>query len=232
MLGKIKKYIKDKYAIYIGWRLLEKWKSMAKKRGYSDINDLIDKGADNMIQRAIKKLFEGYYVKLESGTILDVGAGTGRVAREINKYIPRSVKILCLEIDVSLFHFLKKYIMTQKWPNVTVKLGDYFDYNFRNESFEVVIMPWFIQLSLYKWARVFEVGSKIIKANGYFIFDFIDSQDSLLEKINNPANAPHLLINGKDVEKIANHFGFIKKSEFDIGFNGLTTRYFIYQKQC
>ena len=83
----------------------------------------------------------------------------------------------------------------------------------------MVIIPWFIQLSLYQWARVLEVGSRITKPQGYFIFDFIDSQDRLIEAIKNPSNATHYLVNGRDVEKIANHFGFKKQFDFQLEFN-------------
>ena len=220
-------------AIYKGYwkhRVLTTRLALSRKNGFSDVNDYVDDRADNMAQRAMKTLFQDYGLKVNAGPILEVGSSTGRFTREIQKYIPQNVNMVCLEKDVHRVRFLKGYAKEKGWTNVTAVSGDYFNYDFENRTFEMVMIPWFEQLSLYQWAKVLEVGSKITKANGYFIFDFIDSQDSLIEAIHNIKNAHHYLINGSDVEKIANHFGFQKKFQYKIKFYTQTTTYFIYQK--
>lgn len=227
--------LKRKLKAIYNWYLSRKWLKTAlikaKKNGFSDFNDYVEKCADNLAQKATEKLFRDYGLKLDSGIILDVGAGMGRFTREIKKYIPENVKILCLENAAPNANFLKKYKDRKGWTNVTVIKGDYFNYDFKNIFFDMVIIPWFIQLSLYQWAKVLEIGSKIVKPCGYIVFDFIDAQDSLIEAISNAANAPHYLINGKDVEIVANHFGFIKKSELKVKFNTQMTKFFVYQKE-
>lgn len=226
----LKNGFKKVYNSYNSWKYLRKLLYMSKKNGFMDVNDYIDKCADNMAQKATKRLFQEYNLKLNSGAILEVGAGTGRFTREIKKYVPENVKIKCLEIDIPKFYFLKKYIKIKKMGNVTAVLEDYFDYASKNESFEMVIIPWFIPMNLYKWARVVEVGSIITKPYGYFIFECMDSRDSLIEVITNADNSLYNLINGNDIEKIANYFGFKKKLEFNQRFNTQIGKYHIYQK--
>src|SRR3989338_9122061 len=135
-----KEYTRDKY--------LKTIVDASKKSGL-DVNDYIEGGADNMAQRAIKKLFQGHCLKLDSGAILEVGAGTGRFTREIKNYIHQNVKIMCLENLAYAVRLFKKYIKRKGWANVNAVLGDYFNYDFENMTFEMVIIPWFIQLSLY-----------------------------------------------------------------------------------
>lgn len=145
----LKRKLKAMYSWYLSRKFLKTALIKAKKRGFSDLNDFVDNCADNLAQKAIEKLFRDYGLKLDSGIILEVGAGWGRFTREINKYIPQNVKILCLERSAPDAHFLKKYIDKKGWTNATVIKGDYFNYDFKNVVFDLVIIPWFIQLSLY-----------------------------------------------------------------------------------
>ena len=218
------------YKDYWKHRVLKKRLALSRKNGFSDVNDYVDACADNMAQRAMKTLFQDYDLNVNAGPILEVGSSTGRFTREIQKYIPQNVNMVCLENDVHRVRFFKEYAQEKGWTNVTSLSADYFHYDFKDTAFEMVIIPWFVQLSLYEWAKALEIGSKITKANGFFIFDFIDSQDSLIEAISNKKNAHHYLINGSDVEKIANHFGFQKKFQYKIKFYTQTTTYFVYQK--
>lgn len=218
------------YKKYFRYRYLKTMIDIAKKEGFAHVNDYIDSCADGMAKRAVKILFEEHGLKLKQGAILEVGSEVGRFTREIQKYISSDTKITCLENHGYAVKLLKHYIKKNGWTNVNVIEADFFHYNFANITFDIVLIPWFIQLTLYQWGKVLEIGSRITKPKGYFIFDFIDSRDSLVEAIKNPHNAHHYLINGSDVEKIANHYGFIKKFEFDHKFNAQRTRYFIYQK--
>ncbi len=218
------------YKKYFRYRYLRTMIDTAKKAGFKDVNDYIDSCADGMAQRAVKMLFQEHGIKLDCGTILEVGSEVGRFTREIQKYVSPNTQILCLENHGYAVALFKQYIKKNAWTNVNVIEADYFNHNFKNMTFDMVMIPWFIQLTLYQWGKVLEIGSRITKPGGYFIFDFIDSRDSLIDAISNTYNAHHYLINGSDVEKIANHYGFKKKFEFNLKFNVQTTKYFVYQR--
>ena len=83
---------------------------------------------------------------------------------------------------------------------------------------------------LYMHALIFKEVSRICRKTGFFVFDFFDSQDNLIEKISLKSNTPYPLINGGDLEKIGCHFGFIKHKEFNIHFNEQVAKIHIYQK--
>ena len=98
-------------AIYKGYwkhKVLKTTLDMSKRNGFLDVNDYVDQGAGHMAQRAMRTLFQDYGLKVNAGPILEVGASTGRFPREIQKYIPQNVNMVCLEYDVHTVRFFRK----------------------------------------------------------------------------------------------------------------------------
>ncbi len=200
--------------------------------GFTDVNDFIEYGKEGMAKNAMQKLFSYDYIARSSGSILEVGSGTGRFTREILKYVSSKVAVVCLEYSADYCRFLSNYAKEQSWSQVSVIQGDIFKTSLQSHSFGLIIIPWFIQpLSLYKYGQLFKESERILKKNGYLVFDFMDSQDKLLDVIEEASNSPYFLLNGKDLEKIAIHFGFTKKAEFKEKFNKQIGKYHIYQKR-
>lgn len=204
-----------------------------KKSSFSDINDYMESCHDHMALNAMRKLFSHDVLRIQSGRILEVGPGTGRYTREIAKYVPNNVEIIPLEMDRNSFRFLTEYVTLKNYANVKPREGDYFNNEFSSEEFDIVLLPWFdMTLTLYQWNPVFKEAYRILKSNGIVAFDFMDSQENLIEAVSNPNNAPYCLINGKDLELIAGHVGFSKITEFDENWSGQNAKYHVYQKRC
>lgn len=201
----------------------------AAKAGYQDVNDFLESRADNMARTAMAQLFSYDIVGLRSGKLLEVGARTGRYTREIVKYVPGEVQIVTLEsIPVSCYG-LEKY--AARWGNVTVVQGDIFANDFDEATFDRVLIPWFdMTMSLYRWGRLLREAARLLKPGGLVAFDFMDSQDRLLEVIAIESSAPYFLINGGDLEAIGRHFGLSKALEFGVTFNEQIAKYHVYRK--
>jgi ubiquinone/menaquinone biosynthesis C-methylase UbiE len=201
----------------------------AAKAGYQDVNDFLEAGADNMARTAMAQLFSHEIVGLPSGRLLEVGARTGRYTREIVKYVPAEVQIVALEsLPVSCFG-LEKY--AARWKNVTVVQGDIFANGFEAGSFDRVLIPWFdMTMSLYRWGRLLREAARLLTPGGLVAFDFMDSQDRLLEVIATESNAPYFLVNGGDLEAIGRHLGLSKELEFGVRFNQQIAKYHVYRK--
>jgi ubiquinone/menaquinone biosynthesis C-methylase UbiE len=201
----------------------------AAKAGYQDVNDFLEAGADNMARTAMAQLFSHDIVGLRSGKLLEVGARTGRYTREIVKYVPAAVQIVALEsLPVSCFG-LAKY--AARWPNVTVVQGDVFANGFEAGSFDRVLIPWFdMTMSLYRWSRLLREAARLLKPGGLVAFDFMDSQDRLLEVVEVESNAPYFLVNGGDLEALGRHVGLSKVLEFGVRFNEQIAKYHVYRK--
>ena len=201
----------------------------AAKAGYQDVNDFLEFSAGNMARTAMAELFSHDIIGLRSGKLLEVGARTGRYTREIVKYVPGEVQIVALEsLPVSCFG-LEKY--AARWGNVTVVQGDIFANKFAEGEFDRVLIPWFdMTMSLHRWGRLLRVAARLLKRGGLLAFDFMDSQDRLLEVLAIESNSPYFLVNGGDLEAIARHLGLTKVLEFGVRFNEQIAKYHVYRK--
>jgi len=185
-----------------------------------------------MASNAMRELFSHDVLRIQSGRILEIGPGTGRYTREIVKYVPNNVEVIPLEMDDDCFQFLSKYVALKNYTNVKPRKGDYFNNEFSLGEFDIVLLPWFDwSFTLYQWNLVFKEAYRILKSNGILAFDFMDSQDDLISLVSNPNNAPYCLINGKDLELIARHTGFVKIVEFNERWYGQIAKYHVYKKQ-
>jgi len=86
--------------------------------------------------------------------------------------------------------------------------------------------------TLFQWSLTIKEASRILKNKGTFIFDYPDSKDTKIEYLSSPDNAPYSFVNRDDIERMANHFDFIKLHEFvNTNVAHVHTRYQVYQKR-
>lgn len=111
-------------------------------------------------------------------------------------------------------------------------LGGFFNNPFEDEEFDLVLILWFdMTMSLYRWGKLLQESTRILKKGGLLGFDFMDSQDRLLDVISRESNPPYFLVNGKDIEIIARNFSLTKVLEFNEGFNEKIAKYHLYAKR-
>lgn len=205
-------------------KFLEKWQ---------DVNDRLEKGDDRMAYNAMKRLFSLPEMSFSKGRILEVGAGTGRFTREILKYVDDNTELVALEMNKKPYKYLLKTLkkMRPKGGNVKPMLVDFYNNGFSSEGFDLVIVAWFdMTMTLFEWNKLMIESNRLLKKNGIIAFDFMDSQEDLLNVVNEPSNHWYNLINGADLEKIAICCGFNKIGEFTEKFNRQIAKYHIYRK--
>ena len=229
---RIKDMLRNTLGIEIKRQTKSPWEKLfieSQQRGFKDTNDFVELGMDNFASKLMKKFFSYDISKLKSGKILEIGAGAGRFTREIAKYVSENVTVVSLEIDPYGYKLLKKNV--NKYNNVTPIKGDFFNNDFAEGYFNLILLPWFDHpKTLYNHAMIFKEASLICRETGFFMFDFFDSQDNLIEKISLKSNAPYPFINGGDLELIGNHYGFSKYSEFNVHYNEQVSKIHIWEK--
>ncbi len=208
------------------------WSKLLKEslaNGFQDINDYIEKGADDFARKFVEGLLGIEGINFERSKILEVGAGAGRFSRDIVKYLGDEGILVALEKDEVAYGLLRQAMKENN--NVVLHNGDFFDDRYSDDEFDIVLFPWFSHPSrLQLHNLIFERVSRICRKGGLFAFDFFDSTDNLAEKLS-PRYELYPLINGSDLERIGSIYRFLKVRQFDVAWNNLSSRVHIYRKE-
>lgn len=105
--------------------------------------------------------------------ILDVGAGTGRLAAYLAK---RGANVVALDVSAEMLKLAKK-----KNGNIKIIVGDAENLPFAADAFDVAVAA-FLIVHLKNPARFFNEVYRVLKDNGIFVITNINQKDPSLVK--------------------------------------------------
>ncbi|MBN9289428.1 MAG: malonyl-[acyl-carrier protein] O-methyltransferase BioC [Gammaproteobacteria bacterium 39-13] len=114
-------------------------------------------------------------IKAPPQTILDVGAGTGFLTRQLQQKFPQS-KIIGLDLAQGMMQFAKSKQPWQLWKNKPFYVcGDMEQLPFANQSFDLIFSNFTLQWS-FALEKTFLELKRVLKPNGFLFFSTLGPQ--------------------------------------------------------
>ncbi len=206
-----------------------KWLEEANSAGV-DVNDYINSKVGNPKELLDRIAFP--YLTNEANTILKVGPGTGRFAREFIEVIKerKGWKIYLIDHSTWAITFLTKYFA--HYENVVPILNDGLHFpGVKDNSVDMIFSNGvFIELSLPRFYTYCNESFRTLKPGGYLIFNYIDLEyDKAWEHMHKFSENPKFSFSyhsSKAVDRIFLEKGFRLVNRSLIG----NSTYVVYQK--
>lgn len=107
---------------------------------------------------------------VKNAVVLDIGAGTGRMALELSN---RGAKVTALDVSENMLNVLKRKDASRK---IVTTIGDAEDLPFENERFDIVVAT-FLIVHLKDPSRFFDEVYRVLKDGGIFLVTNINQKD-------------------------------------------------------
>lgn len=189
------------------------WEEIYKKYG------IVQKRIAPICKRALE-----FFKRARIRTILDLGCGTGRHTIYFAK---KGFEVTGGDVSKIALRIIKQIVKENKIKNIKIKKLDYTKkLPFKKESFDSVIM---IRVLTHNTKRgmekIIKRVSKLIKAGGFFVADFLSTKDEDFVKKRGKEIEPGTLIGLPYEEKVPHHF--VSKKEIKTFFPNYLPIYFI-----
>ena len=125
---------------------------------------------DGFIRKRVSKSYDKLFQKLRSDTInchnlLEIGTGTGLISIELSGQISN---ITAIDISPNMIEVAKSKAMKQKITNIDFQVGDSYNLNFSNASYDSVVASNVLHL-LFEPEKALQEMKRVLKVNGKII---------------------------------------------------------------